>query len=365
MTTPATSPPLRPRTLLGAARSAPWQAAAPLMLVASAVLWVGLMVADAGGWGRVVPSGEVGYYVYAYEDLDGDTFFTGQPWDFLSVNGDTLIVVLSALLVGLALAGRRWPTVAVVAALAVSFAGWVADGQQLEYITLHLGRPDESTGTGLQTAITVYGVIGLLLAAAMLTALSWAIAGSLASRRARRTVDPRPAPSPRSPRDTARIVIGAVLLALAMPRLGLWLRDGMESLLGTAAPEFTDGPSFFDEFSSYGAHTLWLLTAAIVVVFVGALVMPRRAPAVAAALTVLSLALLIPAFWMYGPVIEEVLSISWLTENGAFAFWAPVIVIGLALAAWCFARTGLAATASVSSRNAPAQVARDPADHLP
>lgn len=335
-----------PRALFADARRAPWGSAAPLAIVMSVVLATALVVADGGGWRLVLldfglrsGSAALGLsdgsvVVYA---VDGEGFWSGTLLGatagmVLLFSGALLLTICALLAVLAASRGRRVVAVLLAALMAVALGGWTGlSDARLAYTTVVLreaGSP--STGTGeVAVSITMSAVVGLLVFAALLVALWWAVAG----RRARRQGVPEARPTWGA---SVRLVVLALLVALPLPRIGRWLRDAGQAVLGEPS-----GP--VDALDAGGQQTVYLFVAAALVFALAAALLPRRVPSLALAAVIVMAALWLPFGWVVGGLLPDALIGGGLA---ILVFWA----------AWITA--GTLAALSVASRTTPDPVTR-------
>ncbi len=211
----------------------------------SVVLAVGLVVADGGGWRLVLDDFGVRWAASYLGLTDGsvivqaaviDGFWSGTLLGdagglFLLFAGAMLLTVFALLAVVAVSRGRRVVAALLAALMGAALAGWTGlSDARLGYTTVVLREArSQATGAGeIAVGITMGPVVALLVGAALLVAWWWAAAG----RRARRRGVPVARPSWGA---SARLVALAVLVALPLPRLGLWVRDVAQSLFGTSA----------------------------------------------------------------------------------------------------------------------------------
>lgn len=260
----------------------------------SVVLAVGLVVADGGGWRLVLDDFGVRWAASYLGLTDGsvivqaaviDGFWSGTLLGdagglFLLFAGAMLLTVFALLAVVAVSRGRRVVAALLAALMGAALAGWTGlSDARLGYTTVVLREArSQATGAGeIAVGITMGPVVALLVGAALLVAWWWAAAG----RRARRRGVPVARPSWGA---SARLVALAVLVALPLPRLGLWVRDVAQSLFGTSA-------GAVDAVDAGSQQTVYLFLAAALVLTVVAAMLPRRAPAVALAAVIVMAAL--------------------------------------------------------------------------
>lgn len=306
----------------------------------SVVLAVGLVVADGGGWWLVLDDFGI-QWVASYLGLtDGsvfvqaaviDGFWTGTLLGdasglFLLFAGAMLLIVCAVLAVVAVSRGRRVVAVLLTALMAVALAGWTGlSDARLGYTTVVLREArSQATGAGeIAVGITMGPVVALLVAAALLVAWWWAVAG----RRARRRGMPVARPSWGA---SARLVALAVLVALPLPRIGRWLRDAGQSVVGEPS-------SAVDAVDAAGSQqTVYLFVAAAVVLGLVATLLPRRVPALALAAVLVMAALWVPSGWVVGSLLPDALIGSGLA---ILLFWAAWIAAGTLAALSIASRT--------------------------
>ncbi len=330
---------LRARGTARDLRAAPWQAAAPLVLVATATLCMALLVADAGGWGLIWPGEQATYSTYAPDRFGGADNGELLRWlynrasDWLFLHGAQVFVAVGAALVVAALAGARWLTVPLAAALAIVAAGWIRANDRLGYVTtVSIATPEGIDPNGpIQASITMSAVVGLLLALALITALAWAITGTFARRRG----DGSASGHSQSRSRRASFAIGALAAAAVVA-------GPFAAAVASYAADLAD-PG--EPLLAYGAQTIYLLVGATVLTFGVALATPRRAPSAAVASVLVSAALWGPALWLgTGVWAINGLPFDALLGEGSAAllFWGYSGVGGLLLGVWALARAGRA-----------------------
>jgi hypothetical protein len=320
------------RSLLASARRAPWGASAPLAIVMSVVLAVGLVVADGGGWRTtLVDFGVQGgatylglndggvIYGFAFGEGVGASDLFGTWTTGLLLFTGALVASVCALLVVLAASrDRRLVVVVLVVLMALGLVGWTdLGGARLGYTTVvlePLSSQFESDGQK-DASITMSAVVALLVGMGLVVALWWAVAGSLARRRG--TARPRPTWA-----RSLRWIVLAIAVALPLPRLGLWLRDVGRAVFDTPA-------SALDGLATGSEQTVYLFVAAALVLITAGLVLPHRAPAAALACVIVTAATWMPVGWLLSAVLPEAILDSGVAVLMFWAIWVTAGIAGL------------------------------------
>lgn len=308
-------------------KAAPWGAAAPLAIGWIAGLVIVLVVADLGGWRQLWLARDSGWITMYVEDPSEDAI--AAAIDAARMRGWLPLVVV-ALGLGTAAAAwlrLRWSAAILVAITGVAVFAYVRDGQRLRYTTLMLGSGDDGAAS---TAITLYGVVGLLIATAFVAAVVLAVRGR------RRVVLPNA--------RTATLALGWLAVVLAAPRVGKLLGDVGYDAFGWTAGAF-EGP-----------QAIYLLGVVSVCAVVLAGAAPRRAPVAALAAGIVMVALWIPMVWLGAGLLVEMPVIGPAVDQPWFplASWGGSAVLGIGLARRCIRRSGEGHAARGSAAPAPA-----------